>query len=449
MTAVPMRLGFVAAVAGLGTVAWFLRESIGPRGQALFGVPCFLLLALALSENIKAINWRTVVAGFVLQIVLAALILKVPAVYDGFATVGAAIQKFVDFSNEGAKFVFGVLTDRKELGAKFGPQNSFIFAVSALPAVIFVSSFFTVLYYLGVLQLIVKILAKGVMYVMGTSGAETLSGVANVFMGQTEAPLIVKPYVKDMTRSELLALMIGGMATISGGVMVAYIGMMESVGMKDGAVSILATSVMAAPCGLSIAKLLVPETETPKTMGNATVKVEREQANVFEAAAVGASEGMRLVINIAAMLIAFIAFVAMFDYLLGMLDDRLKMGGALKLTSILGTIFSPIAFLMGVESKDAMNVGSLLGTKLALNEFVAYVQLTGDMRGQISPRSFQLSVFALTGFANFASIGIQLGGIGEMAPTKRTELAKLGLKALFGGFLATIINATIAGLLMG
>ena len=449
-TPIAWRLGLVAGIVVLGGLAYFLRNTIGERGQALFGVPCFILFALACSTNLRAISVRTVVAGVLLQVVLAVLILRVDAVYQLFQAVGQVIQKFLDFTDEGAKFVFGALADPAKLEQGVGKNNGFVFAFKALPAVIFVSSFFTVLYYLGILQFVVKVLAKGVVAVMGTSGAETLSAVANVFMGQTEAPLIVKPYVEKMTKSELLALMIGGMATISGGVMVAYIGMMDSVGMgQNGAVSILATSVMAAPCGLYIAKILVPETEQPATKGDVKTVVERTQANVFEAAAEGASEGMKLVLNIAAMLIAFIAFVALIDHVLGKLDLWLGLGGGLKLQSILGTVFSPVAFLMGVNEVDAGKVGGLLGTKLVLNEFVAYIQLTGpDVKGVISPRSFQLSVFALTGFANFSSIGIQLGGIGAMAPSRRGDLARLGLRALLGGFLATCINASVAGLLM-
>lgn len=460
-----IRFGLFAAVIGLTAIAYFAQGTIGPRGQAILGIPCFILLATACSTNVRRISWRTAAAGFLLQVLLAALILKVPAVYEGFRWIGSVIQKFVDFSNEGARFCFGKLAEPGGVpdqeatalgGGPFGEQvraqiapRLFIFVFSALPAVIFISSFFSVLYYLGILQFIVKWLAKAVVFVMGTSGAETLSAVANVFMGQTEAPLIVKPYVKSMTKSELLALMIGGMATISGGVMVAYVGMMNEAGVKDGAVSILATSVMAAPCGLAIAKILLPELETPQTKGDVKVEVKGEQANVIEAAAAGASDGMMLCINIVAMLIAFIAFVAMFDYLLALIDTQLQMGGKLKLQSILGALFSPVALLMGVDGKDSVAVGGLLGTKLSLNEFVAYIQLTGDVKGQISARSFQLSVFALTGFANFSSIGIQLGGIGAMAPERRPDLAKLGLQALLGGFLATIINATVAGLLIG
>lgn len=422
-------------------------DALEARTRALLGVPFFIGVALLFSSNFRAIRWRTVGAGFGLQLLLAILILKFPAVYDGFRTVGDSIQKFIDFTDEGARFVFGGLADAAK-------PTGFIFAFKALPAVIFVSSFFTVLYYLGVLQFIVRLFARIMVFVMGTSGAETLSSVANVFMGQTEAPLIVKPYVRRMTRSELLALMVGGMATISGGVMVAYVGMLNSIGMAEQATAILATSVMAAPCGLYIAKILLPETETPETRGIVRTPVERVHANVFDAAADGAGEGMKLVLNIAAMLIAFIAFIALFNHILGRADAVLglqqSMGwdSPLSLQRIFAWLFSPIASLMGVPGADISKVGELLGTKLVLNEFVAYTVLAEKFKGTMDPRSVALSAYALTGFANFASIGIQLGGIGAMAPERRGDLAQLGLRALLGGFLATVINAAVAGVLM-
>jgi CNT family concentrative nucleoside transporter len=273
------------------------------------------------------------------------------------------------------------------------------------------------------------------MYLMGTSGAETLSAAANVFMGQTEAPLIVKPYVKDMTDSELLALMVGGMATISGGLMAVYI----SMGAPP--VAILATSVMAAPCGLYLSKLLLPETGEPKTRGDAHTAVENPHRNVIEAAAAGATDGLSLALNVAAMLIAFLALLAMLDYLLQLIRPEL----ALK--NIFGTIFTPIAFLMGVDQADLSKVGDLLGLKLVANEFVAYAQLTDNYKGQLNPRSVRLVTFALTGFANFASIGIQIGGIGALAPSRKADLARLGPRALFAGFLTTLVNASIAGVL--
>ncbi|MBI4476606.1 MAG: Na+ dependent nucleoside transporter domain protein, partial [Acidobacteria bacterium] len=289
-----------------------------------------------------------------------------------------------------------------------------------------------VLYYFGILQFIVKMMARVMMYLLQTSGAETLSAAANVFMGQTEAPIIVKPYVPQMTRSELLALMVGGLATISGGVMAVYI----ALGANP--VAILTTSVMAAPCGLYLSKLLLPEMEEPVTRGDVRLMVERQHQNVIDAASAGASDGVVLAINIAAMLIAFLAFIAFFDFLLALINP------ALSLAKIFSYVFAPVAFLMGVPAAHIPAVADLLGTKLVANEFVAFVKLTSQYREALDPRTYALATFALTGFANFASIGIQLGGIGGMAPTRRGDLARLGGRALLAGFLATLINASLA-----
>jgi CNT family concentrative nucleoside transporter len=453
-TPLTWRAGIALALAAIIGLAYAAQHVVTPQVRSALGVVGFILLACLFSANLRAVRWRTVGTGVALQFVLAVLILRVPIVYGFFREVGEVIQKFIDFTNEGARFVFGPLVDDTTLEKGLGKGNGFIFAVKALPAVIFVSSFFTVLYFLGVLQLVVKAFARVMVWVMGTSGAETLSATANVFMGQTEAPLIVKPYIAKMTRSELLALMIGGMATISGGVMVAYVGMLHKIGMGEQAVAILATSVMAAPCGLYISKILLPETETPVTRGEVTVNIPRTHANVFDAAADGASEGMKLVINIAAMLIAFIAFVALFNHLLLKLDSALGLQGRFGLTGplslqlIFSWVFAPVALLMGVPNADVPKVAELLGTKLVLNEFVAYLVMSDKFAGQLAPRSVALTAFALTGFANFASIGIQLGGIGAMAPERRADLAKLGTLALVGGFLATLTNAAFAGLLM-
>lgn len=450
------RLGIALAVAALVGLACAVQGSVAPQVRSAVGVVGFILVACLCSKNLRAVNWRTVGAGFALQIVLALLILRVPPVYDFFRAVGEVIQKFIDFTNKGAAFVFGPLLNDAGFEKSFALRKGggFIFVVKALPAVIFVSSFFTVLYFLGVLQFVVKLFARVMVWVMGTSGAETLSATANVFMGQTEAPLIVKPYIARMTRSELLALMVGGMATISGGVMVAYVGMLQGIGMGEQAVAILATSVMAAPCGLYVSKILLPEAEEPVTRGEVKVDIPKSHANVFDAAADGASEGMKLVINIVAMLIAFIAFVALCNHLLLKLDGALGLQAywgwpaPLSLQLLFSWAFSPVAILMGVPAADVPKVAELLGTKLVLNEFVAYLMLSEKYGGQLEPRSVALAAFALTGFANFASIGIQLGGIGAMAPERRPDLARLGLLALAGGFLATLINAAVAGMLM-
>jgi CNT family concentrative nucleoside transporter len=452
------RAGLALGIIGLTTVAWLGQSTLGPRGQAAIGVVCFLSVGLACSTNIRAINWRTVATGIGLQVFLALMILRVAPVRRAFEWMGGAAKKFTEFSAEGGSFVFGPLVNMSaiERGLGLTPGGGMVFAFVVLPAVIFVSSFFTVLYHVGVLQVVVRAFARAMRWVMGTSGAETLSVTANVFLGQTEAPLIVKPFIPRMTRSELLALMIGGMAHISGALMAVYIKMGAD------AVAILCTSVMAAPASLYVGKLLVPETGLPETLGDVKPSGEKEHANVIDAAAAGASQGMQLAINIAAMLIAFIAFIALANFLLGLVStevndyleriDSPQRMKPLSLQLIFSYVFSPVAVLMGCQGDDVPKMGELLGTKLVLNEFVAFSILTGQykpgMEAGMSPHAFVLASFALTGFANFASIGIQLGGIGAMAPNRRSDLARLGLRALLGGFLATLINASIAGILI-
>jgi concentrative nucleoside transporter, CNT family len=430
-----------ALAIGLAIAAFLMRDTISPRIQAILGIICFISIIAAFSRDLRAVSWRTVGWGIALQVGLALLILRleiggVRPGYMFFSKVAEGVKQFLEFTNAGSMLVFGVLANQPAMDKVFGPGQGFVFAFTALPTIIFVSSFFTVLYYFGVLQVVVKLFARGMMFAMRTSGAETLSASANVFMGQTEAPIIVKPYVPSMTRSELLALMVGGMATISGGVMAVYI----SLGADP--VAILTTSVMAAPCGLYLSKILYPEVEEPVTRGDVKVVVERQHTNVIDAAAAGASDGTLLAINVAAMLIAFMAFLALFDYLLAAINPQLS------LARVFAVLFAPVAVLMGVPAADVPAIGDLLGTKLVANEFVAYIKLTTEYRGVISDRSYTLATYALTGFANFASIGIQLGGIGALAPSRRGDLALLGSRALLAGFIATLINAAIAATLL-
>ena len=448
------RVALGVAVLGFGGAAYLLREAIGTRGQAALGVFCFLGLVAAFSVNLRAVNWRTVGWGVLLQVGLGVCILKIPAFYHAFRAIVAVVERFLEFTNAGSQFVFGKLADPAAVEKVF-PGHGFVFAFVALPTIIFVASFFTVLYYFGVLQFVVRLLARAMMYLMQTSGAETLSVSANIFMGQTEAPLIVKPYVPRMTQSELLTMMVGGMAHISGALMAVYIGL------KADAVAILTTSVMAAPCSLYLSKLFLPERGEPETRGEVKTVVEREHRNVIDAASAGASDGMRLAINIAAMLIAFLALIALVDALLGGIDGLLDwlngvFGGlwpedfhlGLSLQKVFSWVFAPVAFLMGVDAGDVPAVADLLGTKLVANEFVAYVKYNTVYYDVLSARDRVLVTYALTGFANFASIGIQIGGIGAMAPTRRHDLARLGGRALFIGFLVTLINAAIAGMLL-
>jgi CNT family concentrative nucleoside transporter len=435
-----LRLIALAVAIVVPALAWAAADVIGYRGQAGAGAICFIAICAACSTNLRAVSWRTVLWGIALQLALALFILKFqigdfrPG-YELFSAVANIVKRFLEFTNAGSYFVFGALANQEVMGKVLGPENGFVFAFAALPTIIFISAFFTVLYYFGVLQVIVWLMARGMMYALRTSGAETLAAAANVFMGQTEAPIIVKPYVPAMTRSELLAMMVGGMATISGGVMAVYIGLGADP------IAILTTSVMAAPCGLYLAKLLLPETEAPETRGDIQLRIERVHVNVIDAAASGASDGLTLALNVAAMLIAFLAFIALLDALLGWAWP------GLTLASIFSIVFAPVAFLMGVPAQDIPAVADLLGTKLVANEFVSFVKLTTEYR-DIDPRSYILATYALTGFANLGSIGIQLGGIGAMAPTRRGDLARLGFRALLAGFVATLVNACIASMLL-
>ena len=447
------RFGIGAGLVALGLAAYSSRNAIGPRGQALAGVFCFFGLVAMFSSNLRAVNWRTIGWGVALQVTLAVLVLKVPFVNQAFNAAKGVVVSFINFSDKGAEFVFGNLARPGDIALNPGKEFIFMFAFKALPPILFVSAFFTVLYHFGILQWCVRLMARVMVHLMGTSGAETLSVSANVFMGQTEAPLIVRPYVPRMTNSELFALMTSGFAHISGGMMVVYI----NYGADP--VAVLTTCIMACPCSLYLAKLFMPETGRPETVG--TVHTAREKSpyvNGIDAAASGTTVGLQLALNVAAMLIVFIAFVAMFDAILGALRPGLAYLGipvgtsadSLSLAKVFGWAFSPAAFLMGVEPNDVSKVASLLGAKLSINEHYAYLVMKGWKATPdfMTPRSYTLAAFALTGFANFASVGIQLGGIGALAPERRHDLARLGLRALFVGFVATLLNAAIAGVFL-
>lgn len=434
-----IRAGAGLTAVALALTAFAFQESLPGRIRALMGIAAFILIAIACSANVAAIRWRTVAWGIGLQVFLALVILKLSVGgfrpgYAAFSAVAAVVTRFLDFTSVGAQFVFGVLADPAAMGERF--PNGLVLAFSAFPIIIFASSVFTVLYHLGVLQATVRLLARVMMPLLGTSGAETLSAAANVFMGQTEAPIIVRPYIARMTQSELLALMTGGLATIAGSMFAIY------VNLGADPVAMLTTSVMAAPCGLYLAKILLPETGKPVTAGRVVVNPAREHVNVVDAAAGGASSGMHLAFNVTAMLIAFLAFIAMFDYVLGLVRPGLSMAG------IFAVVFAPAAALVGVPSGDVAAMADLLGTKLVTNEFVAYVKLSGEYADTMSERAHTLAAYALTGFANFGSIGIVLGGIGGMAPERRADLARLSARALLAGFMATLINASVAAVLL-
>ncbi len=438
----PWRAALFAVVIGLAALATFGGDSLAPRVRSGLGLVGFLTLAVAASATVRAVNWRVVAAGFALQVSLALAITQIPPVYRAFAGVGDFIKQLLEFTKPSTDTLFGP--------AKIPPL-----ALIIVPTVIFVASLSAVLFHLGVLQFVVRQFARGVGFLMGrrgVSGAETLSVVANVFIGQTEAPLVIAPYVSRMTRSELMTIMTSGMAHIAGGVMAIYI----SRGADP--VAILTTSIMAAPCAIYIAKILMPETEEPVTRGNFTTVNETTYSSVIDAAAAGASSGMRLAINIIAMLLAFGALIVMTDFFLGQLGRVHESLAGLSLRAIFAALFAPAAALMGVDSADVPKVAELLGIKLVGNEFLAYEAMTANYKpgtdGGMSARSYVLTTYALTGFANISSIGIQIGGIGSLPRTDaeqsvlRGKLARLGPRALFGGFLATLINAAVAGILL-
>ena len=387
-------------------------------------------LAWLLSTNRFAVRWRTVATGIAIQFVLALLILKTAPGEAFFAAATDVVTTFLTFADEGSRFVFGQ-------GFEHVP-----FAFRVLPTIIFFSSVVAVLYHLGVIQRVVKVFAVVMTKVMGTSGPESLSASANIFVGQTEAPLLIRSYVGNMTRSELMAVMTGGFATVAGGVLAAYVGMGISAG------HLVAASVMSAPAALVMAKLMIPETETDRVSADTDFKVKTPWANMIDAAAQGAGDGMKLAINVGAMLLAFIALVALVNGLLGPVGGWIGLPG-LNLEMILGFLFRPLAWVMGVPWAEADAVGTLLGLKTAANEFVAYSRFEDiSAENQLSEKSRVIATYALCGFSNFSSIAIQIGGIGGIAPERKSELASLGLRAMIGGTLACLQTATIAGLLI-
>jgi concentrative nucleoside transporter, CNT family len=422
------------------------------RFIGLLGIVLILGIAWFFSNNRKAINYRTVGMGLLIQFLLAVFILKVPAGKYIFDWLGKAVTKVLSFSDEGAKFVFGVLADGTKLEPFFG-SSSFIFFFRIIPTILFVACLVNIFYYFGIMQWIVEKLAKVLNYFMRVSGAEALSNISSAFVGQVEAQIMIKPYLKGMTTSELMSSMTGSFACIAGGVMATYI--MFGVPAEY----LIAASIMAAPGALAIAKIMHPETEQPETQGEVRLKVGKEHANLVDAISAGCSEGLRVGLNVAAMLIGFLALIALVDFLLGKFGGTLNALGLtqqvigmdpckLSLGSILGTVFSGLAFLMGVPWAEAGQAGSLMGTKLVVNEFVAYLQLKPLIEGEaLSAKTIAIVSFALCGFANFGSVGIQIGGISALEPGRRADLAKLGFRALLAGTLTSYLSATWAGLL--
>ncbi|HTI37427.1 MAG TPA: nucleoside transporter C-terminal domain-containing protein [Vicinamibacterales bacterium] len=431
-------MGGAALAAGLCAVAASFAGV--PRLQPLTGLIVIMTLAYAISTNRRAIDRRTVAWGLSLQIVFALIVLKTTVGQRVFQTLGGVINKILDFAFVGSSFVFGPLGSKqvwpqimtKVLGPE-GAQYGVVFAFQVLPTIIFIAALFAILYYFGVMQIVVRVFAVLMRRVMRASGAESLNVAASIFMGQTEAPLTIRPYLPRMTESELMTVMTSGMAHISGGIMAAYI--LFGIEAKH----LLTAVIMTAPGTLMMAKMFVPETQVPETMGIVKLDVEKTDVNVIDAAGRGTGEGLALALNVGAMLISFLALIALVNAVLGLAH--------LSLEEIFGWVFAPIAWAMGVPWRDAPTIGNLLGTRMALNEFVAYSKL-GPMRATLDPKSFTIATFALCGFANFSSIGIQIGGIGALAPTRRHDLARLGLRAMLAGTFANFITATIAGFLL-
>ncbi|ATA90637.1 Na+ dependent nucleoside transporter [Capnocytophaga stomatis] len=447
----------------LGTSAEATTKLIQSQGftfenlyRGVLGMVVLLLIAYIFSSNRKKINWKTVGIGLGMQILLAFGVLKVSFVQSIFEKVGGVFVLILDFTKAGSEFLLGGLMDSNTYG--------FIFVFQILPTIIFFSALTSLLFYLGVIQIIVRGLAWFLSKFLGISGTESLSVAGNIFLGQTEAPLMIKAYLAKMTRSEILLVMIGGMATVAGGVLAAYIGFL---GGNDPALRLmfakhlLAASVMAAPGAIVVSKILYPQTET--FSNDSKVSVENVGSNVLDAIANGTTEGLKLAANVGAMLLVFVAFIAMINYFFSWVGEITSLNGfiaentpyqSLSLEMILGFVFSPLMWLIGVPKEDMMLMGQLLGVKLASSEFVAYTQLA-DLKNVASvthllyDKSVIIATYMLCGFANFASIGIQIGGIGSLAPSQRKTLSEFGLKAVLGGSLASLLSATIAGMIIG
>jgi len=423
-----MAAGLLLSVAGV------------PRAQPIVGLALILGLAYAASSARHAIDYRTVAWGLGLQFLFAVIVLRTEAGQRTFQALGGVINRILDFAFVGSSFVFGPLGSKdvwprvmtQVLGAE-GAQYGVIFAFQVLPTIIFIAALFAMLYYFGIMQIVVRVFAVGMRWVMRASGAESLNVAASIFMGQTEAPLTIRPFLPKMTESELMTVMTSGMAHISGGIMAAYI--LFGIEAKH----LLTAVIMTAPGTLMMAKMFVPETGVPETMGTVTLKVEKTDVNVIDAIGRGTGEGLHLALNVGAMLISFLALIALVNATLGLVG--------ISMQQVLGWVFAPVAWALGVPWRDANTIGNLLGTRMVLNEFVAYSQL-GPLKAALDPKSFTIATFALCGFANFSSIGIQIGGIGALVPERRHDLARLGLRAMLAGTFANFITATIAGILL-
>lgn len=456
--------GPVTADVSAGQRARLAREeaqggTLAQRAVSLLGLLVFVALGWVMSVDRKAIDWRTVAWGLGLQFIFGALILLTDAGFAFFQGANEMFTALLGYTQEGARFLFGnLITPNVPVGAAAGPyapvaadgswaNTGALFAFSVLPTIIFFSSLMTLLYHLGIMQFFVKAFAWVMYRTMRISGAESLSTSGNIFLGQTEAPLLVKPFVKTMTLSELHLVMTGGFATVAGGVLAAYVGMLVAY-FPNIAGHLIAASVMSAPAAVAISKIMFPEKEEAATRGEMRLELEKTDANVIDAAARGASEGLGLALNVGAMLLAFIALLALINGLVGWVAGWF--GAELSIQMILGWLGAPLAWLMGTPWKDALAVGTLIGEKTALNEFVAYLHLAEMLQDgtQLSARSVVIATYALCGFANFSSIAIQIGGIGGLAPERRGDLSRLGLRAMIAGTLASFMTACVVGILM-
>ena len=407
------------------------------RFTGILGLLTMLALAYIFSTNRRAIRLKTVAWGLSLQVAFAVCVLRIDAGRRIFQRAGDVVSRLLNYSFAGSQFVFG----------DFGKQNShlgFVFAFQVLPTIIFICAFFAVLYHVGVMQFVIKIAARVMTWVLGASGAESLNIAASIFMGQTEAPVTIRPFLPDLTRSELMTVMTSGMAHVSGGIMAAYI----AFGIEPK--HLLSAVIMTAPGTLLMAKMLVPETEQPRTAGRVVMPEREEQTekeeNLLGAVARGTTDGLHMALNIAAMLIAFLALIALADGILGGIHHWVAWVPE-SLEKIFGAVFAPVAWVIGIPWRDCGVIGTLLGTRMVLNELVAFSML-GPMKAALDPRSFTIATFALCGFANLSSIGIQIGGIGALAPNKKSELARLGIRAMLAGTMANLMSASIAGMLL-
>lgn len=418
------------------------------RFQGLIGIVLILMIAFLFSNNKKRINYRLVLSGLALQLTIGILILKIPAITSFFQILGKGMGKIEEFARQGASFVYGGIAAMGPAGVTDFTNGGFVFAFNVTATIILVCVLVALFYHFGIMQRIISMIAKAMNFIMRVSGAEALSNVASAFVGQVEAQVMIRPYLPTMTKSEILASMSGSLACIAGGILVVYANMGAQAGM-DLAPKLITASLMAAPGALVIAKILFPETETSQTMGKVTLEVKSQYSNTIDAITHGAGDGFKIAMNVIAMLIGFIALIALVDWSLLKIGHLFSAHLDLSLNYIFSKLFYPMAWAMGIPSVDVQSAATLLGQKLTINEFVAFKSLTSKVIPIVTEKGLLIVSIAICGFANFSSVGMLIGGIGELAPSRRKDLAELGLKALLAGTLASYLSASIAGILIG